>query len=320
MKHFMKHFNILLLSLFLIGFFSCTKDDDNDIQEVNDVQVKFSSGINSTNLKVSGTEGDQWEGNETIGIYMVNHGMKTIAERAENILYATTSTGTRTTFTSANPIYYPKLNTQIVDFIAYHPYNSSVRDFVYRVNVANQSNLSAIDLMTAKADNTGLGYDRNDPSPVNLKFTHQLSKLVLNVKEGNGVAIPTKDDLAVSIEGMDTIANFDLYSGRLMPISYKAGPIVPQSVTNNTGYYTYEAILLPVKALNTSHIVKFKIDGSTYEWKIKPNNSLSIHSLRSFDAGRKYTFNVTLQNKAVEVTGTITPWDGYTEDVIAIVD
>lgn len=311
----MKHFNFLLFVLFLIVFFSCSKDDDNDIQEVNDVQVHFSSEVTSTNLKVGGTEGDQWEGNETIGIHMVNHGMNTIAERAKNILYTTTSTGTKATFASAIPIYYPNSEKK-VDFIAYHPHNTSVSGFVYQVNVANQSNLSAIDLMTAKADNTGSGYDKTNTSPVNLKFTHQLSKLVLNVKEGNGVAIPTKDDLAVSIEGMETKANFNLFEGQIVGYFLEKASIVPQSVTNNTGYYTYEAILLPVKYLNTSHIVKFKIGDSTYKWIIKDNPS----SLLSFDAGRKYTFNVTLKNKEVEITGTITPWDGYTDNGTATVD
>ncbi|MBK5720632.1 fimbrillin family protein [Dysgonomonas sp. Marseille-P4677] len=111
----------LLSIMMTVASFIFASCSSNDEPEVYDRKVKFSSGISANLAKVGGTDGNQWEGNESIGIYMVGNKTTDVAEGAQNIRYTTTSTGASATFTSTTPIYYPVNILSKVDFIAYHP-------------------------------------------------------------------------------------------------------------------------------------------------------------------------------------------------------
>ena len=281
---------------------SCKNEATNDER----VEVKFASA-SAVQTRVSG---DQWEGAERIGVYMLVNGTTTIAESAENILYTTSSTdatGTPTSFpnatasfSSTTPVHYP-VNGSNVDFIAYHPHQSPLStDWIYQVDVGNQSNQSGIDLMwTGVVDNGSAGYNKTTTPGVNLPFTHKLVKLELNVVNGQGIA--DFSGLAVSIKGMNTTADFDVESGSLS----NAG--VPAAITpwKNALSYNYEAILLPVSTLSSSHKIEFTVGGNTYTWALSGAGGITGASL---DAGKKYSYTVTVKKYTVSVTGTITNW------------
>lgn len=294
----MKTSIISIMAATSIVFVSCSNDDK---PEVNNREVRFSSGILANQSKVGGSDGNQWEGNEAIGIYMVENGTTNVVEGATNIQYTTNSTGASAIFNSTNPIYYPVDISRKVDFIAYHPYNSEVSNYVYPINLATQNSQSAIDLMTTFANNTGAGYDKTNTSAINLRFRHRLVKVVINVI--NGAGIPNLDGLTVNIEGMNTTANFDLQN------TTGTGGISNESniaiiTPFNAGNNSYEAILLPV-ILNNTHIVRFVVDGNTYVWAINNNNN----SINTLAGSMKYTFNVTIQKENVEVVSTIDIWE-----------
>lgn len=293
-----------LVAITALLLVSCNTDDD--IQEANDGKVLFSSGIEGPQLRVGGADGDEWEGDESIGIYMRNNADEAIL--SNNVEYKAQSAGKTTTFTSTTPIYYP-VNTPVkVEFIAYHPHQTPLAgDYGYKVNVATQTSQSAIDLMVAEADNGGTGYDKANTSPVNLKFYHQLAKVVLNVSPGDGVDDLT--GLAVSLTGMNTTADFDIATKALTGET-DAAAITPF----NAGGNAYEAILLPVTTLGTSHVVEFAVDGNTYAWTMSDNDG----GITGLVAGNKYTFNVTVQKNKVSVSGTIEAWgNGGTSAVVA---
>lgn len=279
-------------------FFASCSNDDNTTPEVNDGRVLFSSGVRGVTTKVVGDDGDQWEGNEHIGIFMRDNAAgKGIV--SSNVDYATTSTGTSATFTSSSPIYYPVNTPAKVDFVAYHPYQASLtNDYGYSVDVAIQSSQSAIDLILAKNDNLLAGFDKTNTSPINLVFDHQLAKVKINVKKGAGVADLT--NLAVKITGMNTTADFDISTSSLSNETTIAD-IIPFDAGSNK----YEAILLPTALITQT--ITFTVGGNTYEWLINDaaNNTNNVTSL---EKGKVYTFNVTVKKNAVVVTGTITPW------------
>ena len=280
---------------------SCKNEATNDER----VEVKFASA-SAVQTRVSG---DQWECAERIGVYMLVNGTTTIAESAENILYTTSSTdptGTPTSFPSATasfssttPVHYP-VNGSNVDFIAYHPHQSPLStDWIYQVDVSDQSNHSGIDLMwTGVVDNGSAGYNKTTTPGVNLPFTHKLVKLELNVVNGQGIA--DFSGLAVSIKGMNTTADFDVESGTL---SNAGGPaaITPKKDALS---YNYEAILLP-STLSSSHKIEFTVGGNTYTWALSGAGGITDGSLV---AGKKYSYTVTVQKSIVSVTGTITNW------------
>lgn len=287
-----------VLAITAILFASCGNDDEVTT-EVNDGRVQFSSGVNAAMPKVGGDEGDTWDGGERIGIYMVGSVDGFIKEGAENIGYTAGGSGSTVTFNPiATPIYYPVDATQKVDFIAYHPYNASVSNYVYPVNVSDQSNQSAIDLMVAK---TNTGYDKTNVAAVNLNFSHQLAKVVIKVIPGEGITDLT--ELAVKMTGMNTTADFDI-TGTTIANADNTADITPYK---QPSAYTYEAILLPV-TFGSAHVVEFALGGDTYKW-IMSQNSTNILQLV---AGNKYTFDVLVTKNRIFVDGTITPWTPQT--------
>ncbi|MDR3061748.1 MAG: fimbrillin family protein [Dysgonamonadaceae bacterium] len=290
------------LSVFAISvllFVSCNKDDKEP--EVNDGRVEFSSGLIGLHTKVSGDNGISWDGDETIGIYMMGHETSDVVENAENVEYTNSLAGATATFTSTTPIYYPVNVAQKVDFIAYHPYNEDLQDEKYLIDLSDQTDQSAIDLMSALTIEMSApsGYDKTNTDPVNLKFKHQLVKVIINVIAGDGVIDLT--GLDVEIVGMNTSADFDLTGKEGISNETIISNISPYK---QPGAYTYEIILLPV-TLSGSHVVKFALDQNIYTWTINDNDNKIV----LFEGGKKYAFNVTLNKNEVQVTGEIEPWD-----------
>lgn len=302
----MKTTKFLILPIIAAGLaFSCVDDKPHQsVTEPDKVEVKFSSGV-AAHTRVAD---DQWEGFEEIGIYMVDNGITTVTEGAENILYATSSVGASATFTSETPIHYP-LDESKVDFIAYHPH-TTMAGFVYPVNLATQNPQSDIDFMIAKADNEGEGYDKDHPDNVAFTFEHQLAKVVINVSAGAGVG--SLDGITATIKGMSPTAGFDITSpaGGFTNMGTAAN-ITPVSADADT----FEATLLPV-ALGGAQVVEFTVGGETYKWTMSENTGTP--KITALEQGAKHTFDVTLQKNAVSATGTIEAWlDGGSANGIA---
>lgn len=278
-------------------FASCSNDDT---PEVNDGRVKFTSGITATPQTRVATDdagNSTWSVNDPIGIYMVANGTTTVAGSAENIPYKATTAAASTSFTpsGATTIYYPVNTPAKVDFIAYHPYESSVADWVYPVNVSTQTPQTNIDLMYATADNSGQGYDKTSTN-VDFTFDHQLVKLIINVSTGAGV---TGTVSSVSIAGMNTSAKFDLKGSAGLTDLGTPQAIVPYTATAGT---KYEAILLPMAALSAANTVTFTTTtGETFTW-VMANN------ITGLAAGRIYVYYITLTKYAVNASGSISNW------------
>lgn len=281
---------------------SCEK---NEIVENNDV-VRFTSGITATpitRVSINESGNSVWEKNDPVGIFMLEHTTTNISEGAENIQYKASNAGQTTTFTPASgAIHYPMEETEKLDFIAYHPYKGAVSEFVYNVDVSDQTSQTAIDLMWAKADNSGNGYSKasgREGLAVNFAFTHKLVKLVMNVSKDASVS---GNITSVKINGMNTTANFDLKGAAGLTGMATLKTITPYNAADTK----YEAILLPVGSLTDAHTVTFTTDDrETYVWNM--SNEIS-----SLEEGKIYTYTVNVTKYAVTAEGSINKWISVT--------
>lgn len=293
-----------VLAVSALLFASCS-NENNDTPEVNDGSVKFTSGITATphaKAVIDNAGNSIWSINDPIGIYMVANGTTTVADGAENTPYKATTAAASTSFapSGATTIYYPVNTPAKVDFIAYHPYSALVSNYVYNVNVANQTPQTDIDLMYATANNSGAGYDKAFGADiinayVDFTFGHKLVKLIINVSTSTGV---TGTVSAVSIKGMNTSAKFDL-TGTTGLSDFGT----PQAITPFTATGTkYEAILLPMAALSAANTVSFTTTANeTFTWEMSYN-------INSLVAGSIYTFDIELTKYEVIANGSITKW------------
>lgn len=246
-----------------------------------------------------------WEKDDAIGIYMIPSGGSLSASvLRDNVKYSTTGSSSFTPANEKEPIIFP-FDGSDVDFIGYHPYRDNIPNHSYPVNVSNQSSQSQIDLLYSNNARR-----LNDKNPhVAMQFTHQLTKVVLNIEPGQSVNL---SELSVIISNANTEATFDLTTGTLSSPT-KQGDIPFRMGTGGT---SAEAILLPQADLSTLKLW-FVIGDEVEVYSFPLSEVLEINA---FQPGTKYTYNVTLfaQETTIVAEGSITPWvEGPTASVTA---
>ena len=276
---------ITMAAATILLFAACSQDEDLP-QEGGRTPVRFAAATASavlTRTSVDAGGETQWELNDPVGIFMTGDaagsGKYTVADAA---------TGALSPDGATNTLYYPPSGN--VNFIAYYPWKSGQTLGDYAVNVADQTNPAAIDLLYS---NNATGYNKSS-SAVNLEFKHVLAKLSLTVTAGTGTDL---SGLTVTVKGMNTQANFDLSGGTFGAASAKTN-IAMQPVDGK-----YEALLLPVSTSGVT--VEFALNGETYAW------TPAASSLNALQGGYRYAYTVTVNKTGITVSdGSITLWTG----------
>ena len=237
--------------------------------------------------------GVAWADGDKIGIFMTaakeTLSANSIKEGVDNVAYETNGGISFSPISGGKTIYYPIDGD--VDFYAYYP-QTTVNDYKVALNVADQSKQEAIDFMYAKTT----GCNKAIPQ-VELKFSHQLSWLVLNVQAGNGLTEDDLENLKVTIEDQNTTATFNLVDGT---ISDEGNPNNITMKTVEAGK-VYEAILLPT----TSKTRKIVFDLNTgydapFVWTMESD----------LKGGNRYNYTtVKLTRTSVDIMGTIESWN-----------
>ena len=229
MKKIVTFFALALLAGVMV---SCNNENSPMAQDEK-VAVQFTGGINVSTRAA----GVAWADGDKIGIFMTaakeTLSANSIKEGVDNVAYETNGGISFSPISGGKTIYYPIDGD--VDFYAYYP-QTTVNDYKVALNVADQSKQEAIDFMYAKTT----GCNKAIPQ-VELKFSHQLSWLVLNVQAGNGLTEDDLENLKVTIEDQNTTATFNLVDGT---ISDEGNPNNITMKTVEAGK-VYEAILLP---------------------------------------------------------------------------
>lgn len=289
----MKISNLLYMgALSTLALMSCTNNDDNS-------EWYGSEGIVFTTAIQSRVSGNTWNANDEVGIYMMNAGSGIEAATAQNKKYIAQTNGTLTA-APGNGIYLPESGS--VDFIAYYPYTTSVSGNKLAVNVSDQSNPAAIDLIYS---NGTKGVAATTATTISLGFTHQLTKVTLNVtKDGT---IETLNGLGVNIKGISTEGEFNLADGTLTATAGTNNKDVAMYIDAQGTTATATAIILPTAASTdqTSLNLTFNLNGQSF------THTISDASI--FEKGTNVSFNANLSinnGKPVVTVGnaTISKW------------
>lgn len=291
MKTMAKFFPLALLTVAMV---SCNGKVEPTAQDEK-VAVQFRGGINAVNV-MSRAVNDKWTDGDQIGIFMVGKNevlsKDAIRENADNIAYRTDGSGAFTPVNEDEIIYFPDAQEDEVDFYAYYPHTAEVNDYRLALDLTDQSNQEALDLMYAKATSC----NKSKPQ-VELKFSHILSNLILEVQPGKGL---TQDDLArltVKVKDVDTKATFSLVAGLI------SGEEIPEGITMKTveAGKRYEAVLLPTTS--QSREIEFKLNNGY-------DDSLTWTMESDLKGGTRYHYTtVKLSRTSAEVSGSIKPWE-----------
>lgn len=289
----MKISNLLYMgALSTLALMSCTNNDDNS-------EWYGSEGIVFTTAIQSRVSGNTWNANDEVGIYMMNAGSGIEAATAQNKKYIAQTNGTLTA-APGNGIYLPESGN--VDFIAYYPYTTSVSGNKLAVNVSDQSNPAAIDLIYS---NGTKGVAATTATTISLGFTHQLTKVTLNVTKDE--TIETLNGLGVNIKGISTEGEFNLADGTLTATAGTNNKDVAMYIDAQGTTATATAIILPTAASTdqTSLNLTFNLNGQSF------THTISDASI--FEKGTNVSFNANLSinnGKPVVTVGnaTINNW------------
>lgn len=290
----MKKLQLLLLSLLgLLVWTACDSDDDNLVNPLNPAnQVKFQGTIGDERLRATGTS---WDAGDAIGVYALTANgtlPSGVYAEKENVKYTTPGTGD---FTAAStPIVFPE--TGALDFVAYYPYQESISEYIYKINVADQSKSAAIDVLYS---NNAKGATVSNPD-VALQFKHQLSMLVLEVSTGDGVVSLT--DLKVFANNFVTNGEMKLADGVVTLGETKGNLTLAPQIEETGKKGVVAAILVPGQDLKDTEIV-FTLGGQDYVWS--PEEIVLA-------SGKRYTYQIVLSTTGLVVVNpnaTIVDWE-----------
>lgn len=287
----------MVAALLLLG--ACGNDNEGTAPDGGDrVALEVSSGIESRAYD------NKWESNDAIGIYMLKTGTATISEGAENRRYFTADGGSAFTATTEQTIYFP-LDGSKVDFIAYYPYQKTLTNGAFALDVSTQTDLSAIDLMTAGVKSTEAEPLDKNHYKVHFKFAHRLTKLELNISNGRGITAENLKGLKVEVTNQRTSGSYDpLFEA----FGVDSEPVQTVELNTNADGTLAQAILLPTTMDGINPIVAgreflftLKSTGEVFRWSVPDD--------KGFERGDKNIYNITINRSGPEVTAEIIDWN-----------
>ncbi|MDR0657858.1 MAG: fimbrillin family protein, partial [Mediterranea sp.] len=210
-----------------------------------------------------------------------------VAGKTGNTPYVVSGSGASVSLTVAGgqkEMVYPSDGSN-VNFVAYYPYqadtHTTAKANVYKANVSNQSSAKAIDLLYHKG--TGTAYNRDRSGSVTLAFTHQLSKLKIDLIPASGVE-PGLTGAALTLSGFPATADFNLSTGVLGNVGGTTGTLTPVKVSSSPGGAAFEAIVIPHGGAGTSYTrnVKFTINGTSYSYALPASGTFKAGTAHSY--------------------------------------
>lgn len=265
---------------------------NNDSENLNDgpVAAKFIADI--TPATRVNSEGTGFTDGDRIGI--TGAGFTNVPYEREGGRFVPGST----------VIYFNDTETQT--FNAYYPYQAEGGTVTVSTTADKQG--SGIDFLFASGA-TGSTHNPTVNFTDDHAFKHCMSLIKFTFKAGDGLSFNETEPAGYTLEGLKHEGTFDTATGTTAVTAAVESPITMQL----GGATTSQVIILP-QGVTTSLDLKVSFNGLDYTTTL-PNPSKP--EANQFSAGYAYTYNITLNNKGVDVSEPeITPWEpGDSNDV-----
>ena len=264
---------------------------NNDNENLNDgpVAAKFIADI--TPATRVNSEGTDWTEGDRIGV--TGAGFINIPYVRESGQFVPDGT----------VIYFD--DTETHTFHAYYPYQSD--GGTVTVSTAADKQGTGIDFLfasgaTGDTHNPEVSFtDKTKDGGADNSFHHCMSLIKFTFKPGDGLIFNGMEPAGYTLDGLKHEGTFDTATGTTAVTAASESPITMQL----GGATTSQVIILP-QGVTTSLDLTVSFNGLDYTTTL-PNPSKP--EANQFSAGYAYTYNITLNNKGIEVSEpTITPW------------
>ncbi|MDU1889925.1 MAG: fimbrillin family protein [Dysgonomonas sp.] len=294
---------ILLLS----AFTGCSTDGDIDEEDNRFITIFPYIGQNLNKVN-----GNSFETGDAIGVFVVPFdenntipGNISESDYAPNIKFIYNGSSWNTS--SGDKIYWPS-PARNVDLYAYYPYdqelsNNNSQEYYFSIKPDQQTktNYEYSDFLWAKTPSVSPTRE-----PVDLSFTHTMSKIRINVKsEISGINEQLKDG-TVTVVNTRQSAGINLADGSnsVDNLSDRAEIATFKHSSPATDYYlSAEAILIPQTITSGLPLIRIDIPANSTRYTYTPSSDLI------FEKGKERTFNITITEFGLSVTvGAIADW------------
>nr|WP_302830692.1 fimbrillin family protein [uncultured Bacteroides sp.] len=260
------------------------------------VAVHISGSVNTRAVN------NEWNKDDVIGITMLKDGSADIIAPYKNYNYVTPDATSSFTPATAEQIMYFPVDGSKVSFKAYYPYSSTLpADMIMPLSTDEQSNLAAIDLMTAEHI---AGTSKDDPD-VKLHFYHRLAKVIVNL-EVEDSEIMSLEGCKLAIKGLKTAGTYDLMNEVL-------------TIDDNSG----KDVIIPITSAHGEGIILPRVAGEGVTFEITTANGGVYTAIMESDleikSGLKHIFNIKLKKTPVTVSATIEEWQEGPETAVNVV-
>ncbi len=197
-------------------------------------------------------------------------------------------------------------DTETKTFNAYYPYQSD--GGTVTVNTAADKQGPGIDFLFASGAKGSTRSpevsftDKTDKGGEDNSFHHRMSLIKFTFKPGDGLIFNETEPAGYTLEGLKHEGTFDTATGTTAVTAASESPITMQL----GGATTSQVIILPQEVTSSLNL-KVSFNGQSYNAQLKLP---ATPTANFYTAGYAYTYNVTLNNKGVEVSeAQITPWE-----------
>lgn len=314
----MKSIKYILVVFLLLGFASCSNDDETDgLQspdpEANNAEVNFNISF-SDQLKVSTDAAfkSKFEAGDEIGLFAVKAGnnMQASGNYADN--RKLTYNGTNWVL-DGDAIFYP-VDGMALSFYAYYPYTTTIdpTNTVFEGN-SDQSQDAAYsksDLLLSKTEN-------QKDKTVNIQFSHAQSLIQVEVVKDDNL-VPFDNTFTVKLLNIYPSSQVDLVAGTSSVKNTSIQEITMKRVETDASAktYTYRALIPAQTIAGSTEIFSFvqTTTGKTINFKYITETATTL------TAGKVTKWKITLKGEDVPphvyAVGDVYPFNGTPAGIV----
>lgn len=294
--------NMIFAAIAALALTACSNDDEIKVGGDNAILLTSSLDVAETRAATN-IQTSAFDAGETVDVYITENEPGTNETHYNQPILATTKTGGALDLQDG-PYYYPTSGNGVNIYALYPATAATGELFTIKEDQSTDANYKASDLMYGKPAAS------NPVSPsanaVNIQFTHLLSKVTINLIAGANVT--SLEGAKVELLGVklstSLTAGIDGHS-----ITDASGEAKPVTVMTATAAQTSgSAIIVPQTLPET--FLQVTLDGATLTGKLDSGAP-------TLTAGNAYTYDITVNMRggALEIEGSITPWDDGGTDI-----
>lgn len=287
--------NMIFAAIAALALTACSNDDEIKVGGDNAILLTSSLNVAETRAATD-IQTSAFDAGETVDVYITeNNGGNNPTTYPQPIEYSTAAGGALTVGTQ---YYYPTSGNGVNIYALYPATAATDELFTIKEDQSTDANYKASDLMYGKpATNNPVSPSAN---AVDIQFSHLLSKVTINLIAGANVT--SLDGAKVELLGVkpSTTLTAGINGHSITAASGDATPITVMTATETVT--SGSAIIVPQTL--PEMFLQVTLDGATLTGKL-------ASGAPELTAGYAYTYDITVNMRggALEIEGSITPWD-----------